>query len=414
MKKHLTLLFTILLLGGSVLGQEVDPIQFLLEVNREVLSARESHRAAEQEVRASGMLPDPTFEATFFPAPVETRNGPMEAQIMLGQRLPLWGKLGYRKQLAVLQMDLAALALRKSEVNTVARLYRASIEHRRIENSLAILRRYQSDLGSSQSVALSQYSTGMAATQHPVLKLQIEATIIENRINVLESQLEVTTINLQTLFDGQFDEHLLVQELPDLAGWEKEKWLDSVRPSNLNLLMAENRMEGARIRRELVKRGNRPDLIAGLNFTSIGEGGMSESTDGTDAFGLKFGLNLPLWRGRNAAREEAAAATVKAAEEASAQAKNDADESLSVTLSELNAVEKTTELFEESLLREAEQMLSSAISAYEAGKIGFLDLLDSQRMAVNIRLDYEETRAKREKTKAKLLKFAGMTQFDEE
>ena len=59
-------------------------------------------------------------------------------------------------------------------------------------------------------------------------------------------------------------------------------------------------------------------------------------------------------------------------------------------------------------------MLSSAMSAYETGKIGFLDLLDSQRMVVNIRLDFEETRAKRETAKAKLLKVVGLIRFEEE
>ena len=54
------------------------------------------------------------------------------------------------------------------------------------------------------------------------------------------------------------------------------------------------------------------------------------------------------------------------------------------------------------------------MSAYETGKISFLDLLDSQRMVVNVRLDFEGTIAKREIAKAKMLKIAGLIRFEEE
>ena len=80
----------------------------------------------------------------------------------------------------------------------------------------------------------------------------------------------------------------------------------------------------------------------------------------------------------------------------------------------MEEIKKTYNLFEETLLRESEQMLSSAMSAYETGKISFLDLLDSQRMVVNVRLDFEGTIAKREIAKAKMLKIAGLIRFEEE
>lgn len=97
-----------------------------------------------------------------------------------------------------------------------------------------------------------------------------------------------------------------------------------------------------------------------------------------------------------------------------AQTWNEVEGNLTAIIRESEEIQKTYRLFEETLLKESEQMLSSAMSAYETGKIGFLDLLDSQRMVVNIRLDFEETRAKRETAKAKLLKVVGLIRFEEE
>ncbi len=53
----------------------------------------------------------------------------------------------------------------------------------------------------------------MGTTQHPVLKLQIEMSMIESRINILVSQLETVVSELQTLFDGQFSKRFLGGEL---------------------------------------------------------------------------------------------------------------------------------------------------------------------------------------------------------
>ena len=138
------------------------------------------------------------------------------------------------------------------------------------------------------------------------------------------------------------------------------------------------------------------------------------SSAGSDALGVKVGLIIPLWFGRNRARAESAKIAVKVTEEAMAQTWNEVEGNLIATIKDLEEIKKTYNLFEETLLRESEQMLSSAMSAYETGKISFLDLLDSQRMVVNVRLDFEGTIAKREIAKAKMLKIAGLIRFEEE
>jgi cobalt-zinc-cadmium resistance protein CzcA len=142
---------------------------------------------------------------------------------------------------------------------------------------------------------------------------------------------------------------------------------------------------------------------------------MASSADvGSDALGVKVGFDIPLWFGRNRSRVKSAKIAVKVTEEEMAQTWNEVEGNLTAIIRESEEIQKTYRLFEETLLKESEQMLSSAMSAYETGKIGFLDLLDSQRMVVNIRLDFEETRAKRETAKAKLLKVVGLIRFEEE
>jgi outer membrane protein TolC len=58
-------------------------------------------------------------------------------------------------------------------------------------------------------------------------------------------------------------------------------------------------------------------------------------------------------------------------------------------------------------------MLASAFSAYETGNISFLDLLDSERMVVKVRLEYEAANASTRIASAKLLKAAGLIELKE-
>ena len=417
MRKKLSFVLLAALLAGALAAQEkTDPVQLVLQTNRAVLAAREAHKAALEEIRTTGVLPDLMLEGTFFTAPIETKNGPMEAQIMLGQRIPLWGKLSRHKKIGIMKAEAAALFLKSAEINAVYSLNVNRARYGKIQNSLAILRQYQIDLQSSRTVALTQYSTGMGTTQHPVLKLQIEMSMIESRINILESQLETVVSELQTLFDGQFSKRLLGGELvEDLSQFSKEWWLEAAKLSNPGYLLAENERQIAVIQSELARRENYPDLVVGVNYTSIGSGGMASSADvGSDALGVKVGFDIPLWFGRNRSRVKSAKIAVKVTEEEMAQTWNEVEGNLTAIIRESEEIQKTYRLFEETLLKESEQMLSSAMSAYETGKIGFLDLLDSQRMVVNIRLDFEETRAKRETAKAKLLKVVGLIRFEEE
>jgi len=53
-------------------------------------------------------------------------------------------------------------------------------------------------------------------------------------------------------------------------------------------------------------------------------------------------------------------------------------------------------------------MLSSAYSAYETGKISFLDLLDSVRLGVKVKLEFEGIKAQQTILIAKLYQSAGV------
>jgi outer membrane protein TolC len=78
------------------------------------------------------------------------------------------------------------------------------------------------------------------------------------------------------------------------------------------------------------------------------------------------------------------------------------------TLVALRNNERQTTLFDQSILRRAEQTLDSAQRAYSTGSIGFADLIDSQRMLLEARLMIAEARMDREQRLVELERLAGL------
>ncbi|MCH8327166.1 MAG: TolC family protein [Candidatus Marinimicrobia bacterium] len=402
--------------AGQNLAPLSAPIEFLLANNRQVQAAEKAFQAATASIRAQGALPDPMFEGVNFVQPIETRNGPTEQQIMLVQKIPLWGKLRRQRQIARDQAAVAALNLRSSQIEVVWQMRTAWENYLRLERSLQILRRYRGELDSFRSTALARYATGSGITQHPILKLQIEISLIESKINAMQSDLQSRVNDLTALFDGKFEAELFAAKRTPMPTVKAvDYWLAQARELNPGYRKSLLELKIASLRHELARRKNYPDLLAGLTYTFIGpDGAGTAPSAGGDALGVKVGLNIPLWFGKNRARVRSAELLVGSKDELTHETWNRLENRVRSTVKALHEIEKTYVIYSGQLLAESEQMLASAFSAYETGKISFLDVLDSQRMVVRARLEFESVEARRRIVSAKLLRATGATQYEEE
>ncbi len=381
----------------------------LLSVNPEVQASDLKVKASNETIKTAGVLPDPKLELATSISPVETRNGPIENQLMLGQMFPLWGKLSRQQKLAVISRDMIIQNNRQTRLSVIQQFEIALANYNRITHSLKILDRYAKELESFQKIALTQYSTGQGLTQHPILKLQIEQTRVHTKTNDLNSQLESVWQSINRLFAGNLDSAEMASiEWQNLTDLTLTNWLDQANAGNPALASAKLRTEMTTVSRELSQKQNLPDLTAGLTYSVIGPTDLPGSVSpGKDAIGVKFGLNLPVWFKRNKARVEAAKKSEQSAAVHYQDTQNRVDESIRSIVADLRETRETVALYENRLIPEAEQMQASAFAGYKTGKISFLDLLDSERMVVTLRLDYEKTLAKEKIGEANLRKAAG-------
>ncbi|MFQ6609364.1 MAG: TolC family protein, partial [Fidelibacterota bacterium] len=129
--------------------------------------------------------------------------------------------------------------------------------------------------------------------------------------------------------------------------------------------------------------------------------------------GVKLGINIPLWFKRNRARVESARQMEYGSKEKTEDIENRLEEKIESLSKDLDEINETISLYKTRLIPEVDQMLSSAYAAYETGRISFLDLLDSERMAVNLELEYERVKSKQLIVEANINKTIGILNSEE-
>jgi cobalt-zinc-cadmium efflux system outer membrane protein len=150
---------------------------------------------------------------------------------------------------------------------------------------------------------------------------------------------------------------------------------------------------------ELAQKDYKPDFTVGATYglvtgrSGLGAGIVAPPDNGKDVFGINLSLNLPIKRGKlNAGLEEATERRLAAVER-----KRDVttviDGALGELVERLRLSGEQVQLFERVLIIQAEQSLQSAESGYSAGSLNSLDLLDAERVLLEVRTGTERARA---------------------
>ncbi len=400
----------------SGFAQITSPLKIVLNVNPKVKAAELSYKSALEKVKVAGNLPDPMVDGSFSINAIETRNGPVNNQLMLGQKFPLWGKLRRERNIERVKAEISKLNVDIVKINISFTLRKLLSEQFKLTNSLNILKQYQEEIETFKYIAQSQYANGIGLTQHPIIKLQIEESLVESKINSFEIALEKNIIELQVLFDGQYSANIIKNYYGEkLKPESTEVWLSRAINQNPKYYQAQARIAMASDQIKLAKLKNYPDLVAGLTYAFVGPTDLGGAvSSGEDAFGVRVGINLPLWFKKNKAKVKAVTYTKKQKEELLLATWNKIESEILSIIKELDEIKETYILYDESIIYDTEQMLSSAYTAYETGKISFLDLLDSVRLGVKVKLEFEGIKAKQTTLVAMLYQATGIINPDQE
>lgn len=368
-------------------------VEEALDRNPAVQEGLARYRAALEKAPQVSTLPDPMFSFGQAIRSVETRVGPQQSTFVLSQAFPWFGKLDLRGQVAMQEALAVFETYRATEREVIVRVKRAYYDLGYVDRALAITREEQSLLEHYEALAQTRYSTGQGL-QQAVIKIQAEITRVLNRLDILEQQRTSLEARLNTLMDRPPQEPLPPTGPLSAPGvtLDLEALYELGDRNRQELKAAEERIEKSERAIDLAHKNYWPDFFIGFGFINVGArtdvaGVMSPPPDnGKNAVSVSAGLNIPIWRDKYDAAVREAGEMLQAERSGYAHVRNEMEFSIRDQVVRIETLQDQIGLFEDVLIPQAEETLRATEAAYQTGQLGVLDLLDSERVLLSVRL----------------------------
>jgi outer membrane protein TolC len=364
-----------------------------LKANPAVQEALARYRAALEKAPQVTALPDPKLGFTQAIRSVETRVGPQRNALMLSQAFPWFGKLDLKEKV-VLQEAAAWRQLylaRQREVVSQVKTSFYALGY--IDTALHITEEEQSVLSHYERLAQTRYASGQGL-QQAVIKIQAEITKVMNRLDMLQQRRVSVAARLNTLMDRPPHAPLPNVEplgLPDLS-LDLPALYELGEQNRQELKAAEALVKKSERAVELARKDFWPSFNVSAGLVNVGgradPAGLMQPPpdDGKNAFNVSVGLSIPLWRSKYRAGVREATQQMNAQRMAHARVRNEMEFAIRDQTARLETLREQVDLFESVLIPQAEETLSSTEAAYQTGQLGVLDLLDSERVLLSVRL----------------------------
>ena len=358
------------------------------EKNNPGLAALHDQEAAfHAEAKAVTALPNPKLTWSYYFDEVETRVGAQEQAFGIMQPLPGYGKRGLRRD-AVHSKALATQARQAWVRSDLRRRIALNFyEYLHLNSSIEIT---QANLGlveHLEEVAQARGAAGgaLAAT----LKAQMETSQIKDQLHSLQARKKPVRVKLNALVGRALETEI---QVPDKQ--EPPKKVESIttlrktlKENNPELSIIEEEERGAEVLKQIAQRERWPDLAVGVDYIQTGDAINQTSESGKDPVIARIAINLPIWESGTRSKIEIATAKMKAAEQRRIDRENMLMADLELAWFKYEDALRKVKLYDNELLPQAEQNLSTTEEAYAAGHLDFLNLIEAQRQILMYQLN---------------------------
>jgi outer membrane protein TolC len=287
------------------------------------------------------------------------------------------------------------LEIRQKTLSSYVGLYSA-------QRILALLTVQRETLGEIARIIETRRATG-AVPQQDEMKVHVEQTLLENELLLQKQEVAEIQAQLNALLGREPSAeirlpqkdlpgpklHVSSREIPGLA-LEKSRMLEGSRL----------KVEEMGAERSLALQNYLPDFMLSFRkpFTNSPHGAYAASVE----------LSIPLWFFLKQSSEASfASARLHEAERNLEKTRLNTSVEASAVAAKAETYSKLLKIYESALIPQATTTLNSSRAAYSAGRVGFQDLLDSERSLYAIKMDLYRTLAKFVDTVTQLEKITG-------
>ena len=386
-----------------------DYLRYAALNNAGLKAAFEQWKAAVEQVPQARTLPDPKFNYGYYIQEVETKVGPQRQKYGIMQVFPWFGKIEARTDAAAATAKAEKKRYEATKINLFFEVKDAFYEYTYLASAVETARENLELIKHFEEVARTKYTA--AAVGHPdVIRAQVELAKLEDQLKSLEEMRGPISARLNAVLNRRSFEML---PWPRKEKFEPVKvnhreMTEMLKAKNPELAAMDFEVEAAKSRVELAKKKFWPDLGVGVDWIQTDDAVMSGVGDsGKDPIILMFTLNLPVWRDNYRAAHRQAEANVRQKAQQKRQAENTIVARAERALYDFEDSFRKIKLYGDILIPKAEELLGASETAYKAGTIDFLSLIDAQRMLLKYQLFYERAVADNGQKLAEMEMLAG-------
>jgi outer membrane protein TolC len=303
-----------------------------------------------------------------------------EKYYMVQQDLPWFGKRGLRKGIAIQDAEIMRLEWVAMTRDVVMQVKESYFDLVAVREVISILREEDAVMQRIATVAETQYATG-ERTQVDVLTAQTERTLLKQRLLDFQAQENTLQTKLNTLLNRKADRPFGVRPPPlseiGLNG-TVETLLALAATNRPEVLATQAQVERYELERKLMARESVPDYKLGVEYRDMGAD--------DDMVMFSIGVDLPIWRAKTRAGVREAEKMRESSQAAHANAEQISALEVQDASFKLQTARRTLDLYRTELIPQAKARFNASEGGYRAGKVEFMDLLESERALLEAKM----------------------------
>jgi outer membrane protein TolC len=350
-------------------------------------------QAALEKIPQMRSLPDPKLNFGYFIREVETRVGPQQGKVGIMQVFPWFGKLKLKGNAAAEMANAQRQIYQKAKLNLFYRVKGAYYEYYYITKALSVIEGNIQLLEYLEGAVRSKYSTGMES-HATLIKVQVELEKLQDWYRTMKDMVRPVTAKLNAALNRSPRAPLPAPQsiIKKDFSMDYTNLVTLLKEKNPDLMALDSMAIKEKIGVKLAKKNYYPNFSLGLDYMFTGQAtmpGVSES--GKDPLVAMLSINLPIKYKKYKASVREAKARQDSVRMQKEEKTNNLISHLEMIFYKVNDSMRKISLYKDSLIPKAKQAFEVTQSAFEAGKVDFLNLIDSQRILLGFELAYERS-----------------------
>lgn len=428
-----TLALSVLLLVGSAMpgfaaeAQETMTLQQVLDEaltkNPTLVEGQKRWEEKKHRIDIVTAQPNPKLSIMKDDIPTTTINPgqAMMTEFSITQEFMHPAKLKAMGNMARREADMNKAIWSGKRIDVYAQTKQAYYDYLYSKQSLSIGKESQLLMGQLAKLAQVNYATGMVPLQD-ALKAQTEFSKMTSDLLNMASMEAVTKAKLNNLMgrNANIDFEVKEEFAAPAPQFDIDALVKEARANKPAILEMQSQVAMAKNGIDVAKKQQLPDFALSLGYKNNKEPMVEAQTDPMNPMNttlmlgerkptwkIEFMVMLPIWQGKNKAEVRSALANYEASQAALQNMQNMTELDVQMALTEVQVDWRLIELYQNTIIPQAEQTYQAAIVGYTNGKVDLMTVLEGVNTLRNAKLGHYKAKVDYEKAVVSLEKALG-------